>query len=246
MTPKPFALTLEQVRFYRKNGYLIIEDVVSLEDCDKANSIFERFAELVEDTEYKGRMNFDRESTHIHALFTHLKIVAILRLLRGKPKGGVIGLQTMFLYKKAGSHYATQAWNPHQDNSYTKLPFGTYLTANLPFTNQDPENGGMYIYPGSHKGGLFECEKLPSFREKPEDNPGNRVKYIPKKYSKVDLYLKKGSVLILHGDVIHGSYPNLTKNRDRPMLLMVYADKGVPFPRGGNANRQETILEESE
>ncbi len=228
-----YALTAEQVRFYSDNGYLVVDEVVSHEDCDRALKIFESRA----DEKFAGIMNLDREVAEIRAMMKHPKIVTILNTLQNAE---VVGLQTMFLFKKAGSPYAEQAWNPHQDNAYPQARWGAYLTGNIPFADQYPENGGMYIYPGSHKEALLPNVKVKSFQEDSGTNPGHCVD-VPSKYKKVDLLMKKGCVLILHGNVIHGSYPNKSK-RDRPMLLIPYITKGSEFISGNVAQRTEIPL----
>ena len=63
-------------------------------------------------------------------------------------------------------------------------------------------------------------------------NPGNKVIDIPKKYEKVPLYLKKGSMLSFHSNVIHGSYSNTSKDNWRPIVLMAYIKKGTDYQSG--------------
>ena len=124
-------------------------------------------------------------------------------------------------------NYAHKEWNPNKDNAYPRAPWGMYLTGNIPFADQDKENGCMYIYPGSHLENLLPAEFFKSFLEEPGKNPGHDVsKSLPSDYTKVDLPMKKGSLLILHGNVVHGSYPNRS-NRDRPMILIPYGTKGI-------------------
>ena len=154
------------------------------------------------------------------------KIISILEKLMG---GTVVGLMSQLLFKEAGSPYASQAWNPHQDNSYPKTPNGEYVTINLALQDQDIENGCLYIYPGSHKEGLFDFEPTKSYRENPDDNPGNMVeRTILNRFEnvKTDLIIKKGGVLFMQGNCIHGSYANVS-DRSRPLLSMSYIPKGT-------------------
>jgi len=231
---KEFSLTREQIVFYRKNGYLVVDGILSGKKCDYYNAIFEKHARKDRDTEFKGIMNKDREDPQVRKLMKHPKVVKILDTLQGSQPGGVVGIQSMFLFKKAHTRYSNQAWNPHQDNAYPKAPWGHYLTGNIPFADQDPENGGMYIFPGSHFEGLLEAELMQSHHEKKGKKPGHDVsKSLPEEYwkKKTDLYLKRGSVLILHGNVVHGSYPNKS-NRDRPMFLIPYGTEFITKQKG--------------
>ena len=237
------TITSEQVLFYRKNGYLIVEDVIPYPLLDEALETFRRHARAEGDTEDKSIMNMDRHpgGESIRAIQVHPNMAAILENLYNRFNG-IVAVQSMFLFKSAGTPYGNQAWNPHQDDSYVGMPWGTYFTGNIAFANQDVENGCMYIYPKSHFENILEFEPTPSFHENQAKNPGNRILKVPEKYRKIDLFLKKGSCLILHGNVIHGSYPNISKSRGRPMLLLPYIIDGVPFPRGNNANRMRIPL----
>jgi len=236
-------LSREQILFYRKNGYLVVPEVLSGEQCDRMNEIFENHAKEKNDTKFQGVMNRDRDDYRIRHLMCYYKIVIVLDALQDAE---VVGLQSMFLFKKGGTDYAPQAWNPHQDNAYPRAPWGMYLTGNIPFADQDKENGCMYIYPGSHLENLLPAEFFKSFLEEPGKNPGHDVsKSLPSDYTKVDLPMKKGSLLILHGNVVHGSYPNRS-NRDRPMILIPYGTKGISqqpnFIPGKTGDRKEISL----
>lgn len=238
-----FLLTKEQIQSYRRDGYLIVDNILTGSQCDRTNEIFEKHARDNGNTDYKGVMNLDREDHRIRNLLCYYKIVLILDTLQDAE---VVGLQSMFLFKKSGTSYAPQAWNSHQDNTYPRAPYGMYLTGNIPFANQDVENGCMYIYPGSHNEELLEVEFFKSFHERPGENPGNDVsRSLPSQYKKVDLLLRKGSLLVLHGNVVHGSYPN-GSNRDRPMILIPYGTKGISqhpnFIPGKIGKREEFSL----
>jgi len=280
------ALTADQIHFYHENGYLVVENVISAEQCDRAIAMYEKYAK----PDYRGIMNLYRgfvEYTEVNegssarcdvalgsfirtlllgragpgwrfrhsfdyrlevterveveqedvgfelSLVKHSAIVDMLFILQNAEVGL---LQTMLLFKKAGSSYASQSWNPHQDNAYPQSPWGMYITGNIPFTDQDPENGCMRIYPKSHVEPILPFDAKKSFHENPGERPGHCVD-VPPQYTATDLPMKKGSVLFLHGNVIHDSYPNRSKNRSRQMLLIPYITKGADFIPGKTAKR---------
>lgn len=259
MFDRPVELTSEQIKFYDDNGYLIVDDIFSYDECGVAIGLFERHARLAKDKEFRGVMNLDRpeEWTHVYkpherwahqyirqALLKHPAIITILETLQRTEPGEVVLMQSMFLYKKANSLYDQQAWNPHQDGIYHGSPVDGTLTANIVLTDQDKENGGMFIYPGSHKEGFLEPEKKKSYHEGRNNRPGHDLSNNPifkEKYAgkEVNLVMKAGSVLFLHGCVIHGSYSNRSINRDRPMLLSPYKTQGLPFIPGEKGKRME-------
>ncbi|MEK7503315.1 MAG: phytanoyl-CoA dioxygenase family protein [Patescibacteria group bacterium] len=240
-------------KFYGENGFVVIESVFDSLRCDRAVKIYEKYAM----PDFRGIMNLDRggrleyvdknmdidpvDAADVRAMLKNRKIVVALDILQEEE---TVLLQSMFLFKRAGTPYALQAWNPHQDNAYPQAPHGWYITGNIAFSDQDPENGGMYIYPGSHREPILPNKPVKSFHEDVGTNPGHCVE-VPEKYKdkKTNLILKMGSVLFLHGNVVHGSYPNNSKALSRPMLLIPYGTKGISqqpgFIAGNIAQRKE-------
>ena len=229
-----FVLNQDQVNFYNQNGYLVVEGVFSKEECAAMLREFEQYA----DADFSAIMNLDRRVPAIRDTMRKRRIVEILEQLQGRE---IVGLMSQVLFKHVSSKYASQAWNPHQDNVYPQARSGAYITINIFLENADRENGCMYIYPGSHKEGLLPSEPTMSYREKQGTNPGNTVE-VPERYTKQDLVIKKGDMLILNGDVVHGSYPNVSPTRSRPLFSVSYISKGEPFIPGRNANRMEIPL----
>ncbi len=262
-------LRLEEAERYERDGYLVVENVFAPEECDRINAIYHRYASW----DFKGIMNLERGGVVEHIDFAddweiiqRRKVKAddadavwrmvsdprMTEMLETLQKAEVVHLQSMLLFKEAGSPYAAQSWNPHQDNAYPEADAGLYITGNIAFADQDEENGCMRIYPGTHRlGTLRPKELVTSFREIPGGRPGHPVE-IPEEYNKpVTLYLKKGSALFLNGDVIHDSYPNRSRDRSRPMLLVPYGTRGISkckgirgrgFQAGAIARRMEASL----
>lgn len=249
--------------FYQNNGFLVVEKIFTFRECDDIVAIFEQYAR----PDHRGIMNLDRgfieyeevidgkeiieiievDSKDSAAVWSVMRCPSVVTILDILQRGEIMALQSMFLFKKVGTRYATQAWWPHQDNAYPLADYGLYITGNIALADQDPENGGMYIYPGSHKEAILHNVKMKSFQESEGENPGHRVE-VPEKYlnSKSNLIMKKGSVLFLHGNVIHGSYPNLSKDRSRPMFSTPYGTKGITqgkiFLPGRKGKRREMSL----
>ena len=164
----------------------------------------------------------------------------ILETLQGRE---VVALMSQMLFKEAGTRYAhEQAWKPHQDNAYPRNPNEQYITTNLFLADADKENGTLYIYPGSHKLGLLSAESAPSYREAKGKAPGSRT-IMPEEWEDrhVDVNFKKGDLLVLNGNCIHGSYSNFSK-RSRPLYSCSLISKGEFFIPGANARRMEIPL----
>jgi ectoine hydroxylase-related dioxygenase (phytanoyl-CoA dioxygenase family) len=224
------SLTQEEIRFYKDNGYLVVEGLFSPEECDRILEIAKSHA----DDRFSAILNLDRTVPAFRDVMKDPKIVRILETLQG---GEVVGLMSQVLFKEAGSPYASQAWNPHQDNAYPQARDGAYITINLFLRDADPENGGLYIYPGSQREGTLPFEPTVSYREKVGTNPGNSVK-VPSQYKRVDLIVPKGGMFIMNSNLIHGSHPNGSAARSRPLFSISYLTRGEKFIPGNTAKRE--------
>ena len=232
----PQGLTLEQVGFYALNGYLLVDDVLAPGECD----LLVELAEARAEENFPAIYNLDRDpTTYAFAkLVSRPDIVGMLETLQGRK---MVAVMSQFLFKKVGSGYAGQAWNPHQDNIYPKCEPGAYITTNIFLSDSDRENGGLIMYPGSHREGLFPAVPTVSHREKIGSRPGNRVE-VPKRFKPVDLTTRKGSCLFLAGEVLHESYPNTSPTRSRPLYQVTYVPFGVPFWPGLSSDKRVTLL----
>ena len=221
--------------FFFQNGFVVISNILSKENCDNLYSACAKHA----NEDFAAIHSIERDPPEgygvkeVWDVMCNRAIINILDTLK-TSQVGVVGSQILF--KKAGTRYADQAWNPHQDNSYPQTCRGAYTTTNIFLEDADPENGGLYIYPGSHREPLLPFVPTESFREKKGANPGNTVE-VPSKYKKVDLYVKKGDMLVLHGHCIHGSYLNKS-NRSRPLFSANYVPRGELFISGRNSKRK--------
>ena len=149
-----------------------------------------------------------------------------LNILETLQKRKVVGLMSQMLFKEANTRYASQAWNPHQDNIYTqnnsKLSNGfttQYLTTNFFLADaSSTDNGSLYVYPGSHKFGLFDAVNKVSYREQGDSNPGNKIsEAILSKFNKVDCVFKKGDHILNKNFV----FMDISNNSNSSVLLYV-------------------------
>jgi len=258
-------ITQTDIDFYNENGCLIIKGALPLEKVDDyrerirlhANSDFaaimnpDRFEFLVAQSDWMfggdsslpdkvKYIEFCRETSQAtEFFFKHSNIVSVLEALQGEE---IVGLMTQMLFKEAQSKYAHQAWNPHQDNAYPQNKNSKYVTINIWLEDADIENGTLYIYPGSHKNGIYEFEKKTSYREV-DNSPGHKISdEILNSFEKVDVTFKKGDMIVMNGNMIHGSYPNVSKERNRPFLSCCYISKGEKFNPGYNSQKKPIDL----
>ena len=224
--------------FFNSDGFVVIRGVFSPERCDEFLAALRQHA----DGDFAAIHNIERDPPEGRGLKIAEKIFKdelVVTILDTLCEAEVVALGNQTLFKERGTRWADQAWNPHQDNSYPQTPNGEYTTINIFLADADKENGGLYMYPCSHKEGLLPFERTISIREAVGQNPGNTV-VIPERYidKKVDLIVRVGDILFLHGHVIHGSYPN-TSTRSRPLFSVSYIPRGTKFKSGKNNQRKE-------
>ena len=97
------------------------------------------------------------------------------------------------------------------------------------------------MYPGSHKKGLLKSQKNFSYWAKYDQRPGNEVSTKNLK-NFVDLEVNPGDFLIMNGNLIHGSYPNISKKFSRHLLSFNYGVIGEKFSSGKTAQRRSIIF----
>lgn len=235
---KDFLLTDEDLEFYKENGYLVFHGFFSVMQCDWMFDIFIRNSH----ESFRALMNIERDVPAIaHYIINDSRLVSILEQIHNSK---MCYLGTQVLFKKVGTRFAKHAWRSHQDNAYIEAPYGTYVSAIIALEDSDPENGGMYLYEGSHVEPILPYTKYPS--HDPDSDPGYEV-VVPVKYlsREIDLWLKKGSLYIQHGHLIHGSYPNNSSSRSRPHFGIMCLVEGMPF-NAGSQPRVAASLKRSE
>ena len=215
--------------FYKSTGFLVLPSVFTEGECDEIVTILKQYT----DNDFSRQTNLERKNSKIRSLIHDPRIYMNLEALYEFRRMGYVGSQV--LYKQPGTPFAKHAWNPHQDNFYLKALDDCHCTATVIFGDSTPENGGMYFYPGSQTEPVLDHERNPS--DDPTKNPGAKVLNIPSKYRRIDIWLKKGDLLIHHGNVIHGSTANLSA-RGRYHLNISCAVEGVPFNTEGKSNRK--------
>jgi len=123
-------ITEDQVKFYDENGYVVIDNIMSPENCDKVQVIAENLA----DNEHSVVLNAHRKSQE---LFEIMKDSSIVCCVKAVQRSSIVGLNSQYLFKKSGTPYARQSWTPHQDNSYPKATQEAYIIAHLSLEDRD-------------------------------------------------------------------------------------------------------------
>ena len=136
----------------------------------------------------------------------------------------------------------TKGFSPHQDNTYVKAESNSFISAWIALTDVSKENGGLMIWPETHKEENLESRQNESVPSKNQDPNARKMSLIiPEKYESISPNISKGSVLIIHSWLAHASNDNKSKE-NRNALLCTYIKKGANFRSGNYAKRQSFNL----
>ena len=244
--------------FFNENGYVVIKNFFSKKKCRDFLKIISKYSskeyppimnpdrqdflisqsykKIEKFKKLKDKVNFIRnlqnDAEYFKSIITSKKILNLLKKIKKKK---INALMSQMIFKKANTNYSLQSWEPHQDNSYPKNKNGEYITINIFMNNSTKKNGTLFIWEKSHIYGIFDYKRKISYREK-DNKPGN-VSKSNKKFLKKILEFKIGDLLILHGNLVHGSFPNKS-NKSRQLYSASYLPVGEKFISGANAQRK--------
>lgn len=138
------------------------------------------------------------------------RLATIMSTLLGEEPYAV---QTMLFYKPPGGRGNAL----HQDQYFLRVHPGTCIAAWLALDYCDEENGCLQVVPGTRD--------LPVLCTKPADpkiTDAPLTVPLPPGVEPMPVIMEPGDVLFFNGSVIHGSYPNTSKDRFRRALIGHY------------------------
>ncbi len=140
----------------------------------------------------------------------HPRVGSALQALLGEEP---IATQSMFYFKPPGA----KGQALHQDNFYLEVAPGTCIAAWTAIDPAHPDNGGMYIVPGTHTLDI-QC---------PEQADGEvsfttHLVNAPKGFKAIPAHMEPGDTLFFNGSVIHGSGPNRSPTQWRRAFICHY------------------------
>jgi ectoine hydroxylase-related dioxygenase (phytanoyl-CoA dioxygenase family) len=223
-------LTPEQVQAYRRDGYLVIENVLSARQLDTLHKVIDTLVQASREVTDHNHI-YDLEPTHsadeprvrrikephnVHPAFREIafspKIAEILTPLIGTTSG--IRYQTGKLNMKSAGFGAAVEW--HQDWAFYPHTNDDLLAIGLYLDDCGPDNGPLMVIPGSHTWPIADHHADGVFCGAIDPTTAGID------FSKaVMLTGKAGSMTIHHVRAVHGSALN-TSNRPRRLLLFQY------------------------
>ena len=239
---KRYSLNKEKYNQYKKDGFFIISNLFTRKSCQLLKKYVVKY--YAEKPNFPITLNIHRKDKIFFNVISHSVLVKIVSFFQ---QNKIDALNDQMIYKKKNSKYGSQSWTLHQDNSYPRAKYGTYVIVHLFLDDSTPTNGGLIFFQGSHKEKLLNNQLRVSHREKRNKRgitrPGRTInakdlKRIKNTYQKLDLNAKSGSICIMHANLVHGSYPNLSKTKDRATYSMAYLNKGARLKFSGIVSKK--------
>ena len=217
----------EQVRFYRENGYLMVENAVTPEQLSRMR---ERTLQLIEGsrtvTESDDLYDLDEGHSAAQPRLTRIKqphrtdpffwdvlqnsnITRVINTLLGPDTA----VQNIKLNTKAPGGGAAVEW--HQDWAFYPHTNDDMLACGLMLEDVDEANGPLRVIPGSHRGPILAHTNRDGVfcgAVDPDDPDFHYDKA-------VTLTGKAGSMTVHHARILHGSAPNVS---DRSRMILFY------------------------
>lgn len=204
--------------FYRRHGYYVLRGLLGRDECEVLKT---KGLALLDAGPTPNRI---MQPHQVDATFMQIlrdsRLVAPLAALAGE---GLTGVQTMFYIKPPGS--TGHGW--HQDNFYITGEPKPVMAAWCALEQITDENGGLTVYPGSHR--LGRClEMLP--HTDPNFQNHARIVEPPGDIEPLLVEMQAGDVLFFDGYLIHGSYPNRSVGDSRTAFIAHYVPTGSLLP----------------
>ncbi|HZT41084.1 MAG TPA: phytanoyl-CoA dioxygenase family protein [Chthonomonadaceae bacterium] len=218
-------LQASHIEHYKRAGYVVVPQVFSPEEVAafrdhymtlRAAGAYPGDFDGVDITSADPLKRFPR-MIHMHR-WDEISLRWMLDPRLNTCMTGLLGrepfaVQTMLYFKPPGAR--GQAL--HQDQFYLRVQPGTCMAAWLALDPCDEENGCMRVVPDSH-----DLPVLCTERADTSISFTDVTVPVPKDMPVVPVLMQPGDVLFFNGSLIHGSYPNTSKDRFRRALIGHY------------------------
>lgn len=226
-------LTQGEVERYRREGFLVVRDLLPVSDVDRFVEYEQR-----QSKDWRGHLDNHKRDEQWRAVAAHPNIVGIARqILSAQP----MIVQTMYLEKYPGEEARGTAL--HQDTHYLPTEPNTLMACWLAMSDTDGENGGLCVLPGSHAQGLYSSHKATSMKDHQvwesehlmRDRTGKEWKqgfysFEIDGVQRSDMHfltVPKGAGVFFTGMTIHGSYANVSVDRVRRAFATHFVAEGT-------------------
>lgn len=224
----------QALKNYHEFGFHVEKNYYTPDYCDFLIQQGDQLSGAAENHYRPYMMPHKQNDVFFDVLKNPTGVQIIHQMVGGKPAG----MQTQFFFCPP----KTRGFSLHQDNFYVQADNGTFVSIWVSLVDTAPGNGGLIVYPGSHKEGDLPVRKLNLSLDPSQDkNANNEETVVPEKYKAYNLRLKKGDALFIHAHVVHGSNAN-NSNANRYALLNLFIKSGANFRSGNSAHREEIAI----
>jgi len=227
---------------FLKNGFHIENNIFSNFECKKAIKESKKF-EHFKNKKYTPEMMPHKKYKFFLELMKKKKLINICKYFAEPIKEKIFGLQSTFFFGVPG----TSGSSVHQDSFYVdpKEP-NSFISAWIPLTDIKTKNmGNLIVYEKSHKFGKFDMvddnKRSINYQNSNLVRKKSKIKNL-KKFRKILIKAKKGSVVLMHSNLLHSSIDN-NSNKNRYVLLITYIKDNCEFRSGFEAKRKKINVE---
>lgn len=244
-----FVLGAEHVAAYERDGYLVLEDVVTEEELAALEPTFQRFIEggvpgmgkdFCDMSGPYGRRfeDFNLVNAVLPRVYApslvgnvfEQRATSIARRLMGED--ATLDYD-QFLAKRPRRSAAVFAW--HQDLGYwpTGTPDTRTVTCSLALDDATPENGCLQVVPGSHLEAELRPHRASSWSTSPElrEEAHTLTVQLGAGDKVVSLPVKRGGVTVHNERIVHGSPGNRTDGWRRTYVVAHRSRQTVAYER---------------
>lgn len=216
-------LTEEQVKEFFEEGYLIIDHVLTeqgvgaiLAECMNA-WVKEKNEYDPDETWLKNALlvNIHHRSGIVADFYFRGPLVQVASQLIGP---NIKAVTSQLTFKMRGN---TKSFGWHQDNGYGELDPYNAISALTALEDNDDKTGCLWVIPGSHLRGQEQLAQQQTVEDKTAQK---EVVVAVDDKAAVPVPMRAGQTLILHCWTLHKSEGNHSKDRDRRIVFLRYAD----------------------
>lgn len=233
-----YIISEEQVKFFEENGYLVVHNLLTPEEVNDYQKLYEDFlSNKIDISEYRSDLgsHVEQQDKKASELITQIMVPSrIIPPLLKQPLhqrslsiakqllGDDMALDFDMLIDKAPNTNTPTPW--HQDRAYwITMPDTRAVSCWVALDKAIKDNGSMWYVPGSHKqpvrqhvpagkgGGALQCEADESEGIAAEINPGDCVLH--------------------HGGTLHYSRGNSTNLRRRAFITNFRPQAMIDYER---------------
>lgn len=242
MNTNHVALTPEQVKTYESAGFLVLPDCFSAAEVEVMNRQLPGL--FAEDS---PRRVLEKNGTLVRSVYGSHTTNDVFQCLTRHPRLAKAAMQLLdsevYVYQfkiNAKAAFGGDVWEWHQDYVFWRnedgMPTDRVINAVVFLDEVNEFNGPLFLIPGSHREGVIEPLTLTEVPKGYEAGPAwisnltADLKYsldkeivacLVKANGLVAPKGRAGSVLFFHGNLAHGSSPNMSPF-DRKVVIVTY------------------------